>query len=95
MLPEDVGSTDDVDEMITRIGLQGLETGERRGPFLVVGLGNPGPEYVWTPHNAGFMAIDRIAEQEGVVVETGAAGPRPQPAESRGARWSWPSRRHS
>jgi len=35
----------------------------------VVGLGNPGPEYVWTPHNAGFMAIDRIAEQQGVVVQ--------------------------
>jgi PTH1 family peptidyl-tRNA hydrolase len=41
----------------------------RRGPFLVVGLGNPGLEYVWTPHNAGFMAIDRIAQQEGVVVQ--------------------------
>lgn len=39
------------------------------GRFLVVGLGNPGPEYFWTPHNAGFMAIDRIAEQEGVVVQ--------------------------
>jgi PTH1 family peptidyl-tRNA hydrolase len=35
----------------------------------VVGLGNSGPEYFWTPHNAGFMAIDRIAEQEGVVVQ--------------------------
>jgi len=34
----------------------------------VVGLGNPGPDYLWTPHNAGFMAIDRIAQQEGVVV---------------------------
>jgi PTH1 family peptidyl-tRNA hydrolase len=32
-----------------------------------VGLGNPGLEYLWTPHNAGFMAIDRIAQQEGVV----------------------------
>jgi PTH1 family peptidyl-tRNA hydrolase len=42
---------------------------ERRGPFLVVGLGNPGLEYLWTPHNAGFMAIDRIAQQEGVVVQ--------------------------
>jgi PTH1 family peptidyl-tRNA hydrolase len=40
-----------------------------RGPFLVVGLGNPGLEYLWTPHNAGFMAIDRIAQQEGVVVQ--------------------------
>ena len=41
----------------------------QRGPFLVVGLGNPGLEYLWTPHNAGFMAIDRIAQQEGVVVQ--------------------------
>jgi peptidyl-tRNA hydrolase, PTH1 family len=39
------------------------------GPLLVVGLGNPGMEYVWTPHNAGFMAIDRIAQQQGVVVQ--------------------------
>jgi PTH1 family peptidyl-tRNA hydrolase len=45
------------------------ECGARRGPFLVVGLGNPGLEYLWTPHNAGFMAIDRIAQQEGVVVQ--------------------------
>ncbi len=28
---------------------------------LIVGLGNPGVEYALTPHNAGFMAIDRIA----------------------------------
>jgi len=34
-----------------------------------VGLGNPGLEYLWTPHNAGFIAIDRIAQQEGVVVQ--------------------------
>jgi PTH1 family peptidyl-tRNA hydrolase len=45
------------------------ESGNHRSPFLVVGLGNPGPEYSWTPHNAGFMAIDRIAQQEGVVVQ--------------------------
>ena len=35
----------------------------------MVGLGNPGPDYFLTPHNAGFMTIDRIAEQEGVVVQ--------------------------
>ena len=45
------------------------ESGARRSPFLVVGLGNPGLEYLWTPHNAGFMAIDRIARQQGVVVQ--------------------------
>jgi PTH1 family peptidyl-tRNA hydrolase len=45
-----------------------IRRGPDRRPFLVVGLGNPGLEYLWTPHNAGFMAIDRIAAQEGVVV---------------------------
>jgi len=35
---------------------------------LIVGLGNPGIEYQFTPHNLGFLAVDRIAEQCGVVV---------------------------
>ena len=35
---------------------------------LIVGLGNPGSEYQFTPHNLGFLAIDRIAEQCGVEV---------------------------
>jgi len=34
----------------------------------VVGLGNPGIEYQITPHNAGFLAIDRIAEGCGAVL---------------------------
>jgi len=39
-----------------------------RGPFLVIGLGNPGIEYQWTPHNAGFLAIDRLAARAGATV---------------------------
>jgi PTH1 family peptidyl-tRNA hydrolase len=35
---------------------------------LIVGLGNPGIEYQFTPHNAGFLAVDRIAEDCGVQV---------------------------
>jgi peptidyl-tRNA hydrolase, PTH1 family len=33
---------------------------------LIVGLGNPGTEYEWTPHNMGFLAIDGIAERAGI-----------------------------
>ena len=36
---------------------------------LIVGLGNPGPEYAWTPHNLGFLTLDRIAEQAGIRIE--------------------------
>ena len=35
---------------------------------LIVGLGNPGIEYQFTPHNMGFLAVDRIAEEYGVRV---------------------------
>jgi peptidyl-tRNA hydrolase, PTH1 family len=36
---------------------------------LIVGLGNPGIEYQFTPHNIGFLAVDRLAEQCGVRIE--------------------------
>jgi len=35
---------------------------------LIVGLGNPDPEYQWTPHNLGFMAIDELANRGGIRV---------------------------
>jgi PTH1 family peptidyl-tRNA hydrolase len=35
---------------------------------LIVGLGNPGIEYQFTPHNAGFLALDRIAEHCGATL---------------------------
>src|SRR3981189_1738525 len=36
---------------------------------LIVGLGNPDPEYQWTPHNLGFMAVDELANRHGIGVE--------------------------
>jgi PTH1 family peptidyl-tRNA hydrolase len=36
---------------------------------LIAGLGNPGIEYQFTPHNIGFLAVDRIAEQCGVTID--------------------------
>ena len=31
-------------------------------------MGNPGEEYALTPHNLGFLAVDRLAEQHGIRV---------------------------
>lgn len=38
--------------------------------FIIVGLGNPGPEYEGTRHNAGFAVIDRLAEKYNIGVDT-------------------------
>jgi PTH1 family peptidyl-tRNA hydrolase len=36
--------------------------------FLVAGLGNPGEEYARSPHNLGFLTVDRLAERHGIRV---------------------------
>jgi peptidyl-tRNA hydrolase, PTH1 family len=36
---------------------------------LIVGLGNPDPEYQWTPHNLGFLAVDELANRGSIRVE--------------------------
>jgi len=36
---------------------------------LIVGLGNPDPEYQWTPHNLGFLAVDELANRGAIRVE--------------------------
>ncbi len=57
-----MGTSDQVSEQNIR------SEEERKGVFLIIGLGNPGIEYQFTPHNAGFLAIDRLAEQYSAVV---------------------------
>lgn len=44
------------------------------GPVVIAGLGNPGAEYSDTPHNAGYRALERLAEMLGGTWEVCAEG---------------------
>ncbi len=53
---------------------------------LIVGLGNPGRRYEHTPHNLGFMLIDRLADRHGIRVKRRESGALVGVGEVAGAR---------
>ena len=48
------------------------ETNEMK--YLIVGLGNIGPEYHETRHNIGFMVVDALAKKAGITFKDGRYG---------------------
>ena len=59
--------------------------------YLIVGLGNPGEEYAGTRHNAGFMVVDRLAEELGARYWKNEGGALTAKVLYRAKSWCWPS----
>ena len=54
----------DIFDLFAKISKENTAKAKAPIEWLLVGLGNPGRDYVNTRHNAGFMAIDRIAKKK-------------------------------
>ncbi|MHB1454129.1 MAG: aminoacyl-tRNA hydrolase [Saccharofermentanales bacterium] len=46
----------------------GTDSEDSPAPWLIAGLGNPGPNYERTWHNAGFMCLDALSQKHGIPV---------------------------
>ncbi len=57
----------DIFELFKKIGTKTENTASAI-KYIIVGLGNPGEKYTFTRHNAGFLAIDYIAEKYGTKI---------------------------
>ena len=62
----------DLNELFRRIFAGRKEEPKPPVEWLVVGLGNPGDKYRGTRHNAGYVAIDAVAEKAGVKIDRAA-----------------------